>query len=80
MTAENIYIITKEYECVRNTFNELLIILDKIFDKELNEKEYSLLLNDLFLSRYNKCLDKKYRIKLVEMFFNEASDNQLKYI
>ena len=52
MTAENIYIIAKDYEGVKNEYNELIIVLDKIFDKELNEKEYSLLLNDLFLSRY----------------------------
>ena len=55
--------------------------MDQLFDKKNNEKEYYLLLNNLFLSRYNKSLDLEYRKRLVKAFFNNISDNnQFKYI
>ena len=33
------YIITKDYKNVEKNFNELLNILDELFDKKVNEKE-----------------------------------------
>ena len=80
ITSENFYIITKDYKNVEKNFNELLNILDELFDKKVNEKEYALLLNNLFLSRYNKTLDNEYRKLLIEMFFNKITNQQLKFI
>ena len=58
---ENLYIISKDYKKMEKNFNGLLTILDNLIDKKNNEKEYALLLNNLFLSRYNKALDNEYR-------------------
>ena len=78
--SENVYIISKDYKNVEKNFNELISILNDLFDITINEKEYALLLNDLFLSRYNKTLDEEYRKLLIEMFFEKATNQQLKFI
>ena len=81
ITSENNYIKNKNYDLIDSNYNNLLKLLDQLFDKKNNEKEYYLLLNNLFLSRYNKSLDLEYRKRLVKAFFNNISDNnQFKYI
>ena len=78
--SENIYIKSKNYRNVEKNFNELLSVLDTLFDKNNNEKEYIFLLNNLFISRYNKVLDDEYRRLLVEIYFKNVIDKQLKFI
>ena len=80
ITSENNYIISKNYKNVEKNFIELLLRIDNIFDAKVNEKEYSLLLNNIFLSRYNKNLDLTYRRTIVEAFFNKITNQQLKFI
>ena len=73
-----ILLLIKDYKSVETNYNKLLSILDNIFKED--EKEYYLLLNNLFLSRYNKCLDNEYRKALTNIFFNNIKESQMKYI
>ena len=77
---ENIYVSQKYYEELEENYKSLLKILDDLIDKKSNEKEYSLLLNNLFIFRFNKCLDYEYRKKLSIIYFTDIGDNQLNYI
>ena len=77
---ENYFIINKIYQSLEENYQSLQIILDDLIDKESNEKEYSLLLNNLFIYRFNKSLDKEYRKTISILFFNDITNSQLKYI
>ena len=77
---ENIYISQKYYNDLEENYNNLLIILDDLIDKKINEKEYSLLLNNLFIFRFNKSLDNEYRKKISIIYFTDITDNQLYYV
>ena len=51
-----------------------------MIDKENNKKEYSLLLNNLFIYRFNKSLNKAYRKAISVLFFKQITNPQLNYI
>ena len=80
INKENNYIINKNYEELEDNYASLQIILENLIDKENNEKEYSLLLNNIFIYRFNKSLDNEYRKKISIIFFKRMADSQLKYI
>ena len=77
---ENTFIENKIYEGLEENYQTLQQLLDNLIDKENNEREYSILLNNLFIYRFNKSLDNIYRKKLSIIFFNNISEQQLKYI
>ena len=77
---DNTNIIDKNYKGLEDNYIFLQVLLDDLIDKTNNEKEYSLLLNNLFIYRFNKSFDKEYRKKISIIFFSDISDSQLKYI
>ena len=77
---ENNFIENKIYTELVENYQSLQQLLDDLIDVENNEKEYSLLLNNLFLHRFNKSLDHIYRKKLSLTFFSNISNYQLNYI
>ena len=77
---ENYLIEKGEYQILENNYESLQYILDNLIDKKNNEKEYSLLLNNLFIYRFNKSLDKEFRKQISFIYFKNITDYQIKYI
>ena len=80
INSENYFIEKGEYPILENNYENLQYIIDTLIDKENNEKEYSLLLNNLFIYRFNKSLDKEFRETISNIYFKNITDYQIKYI
>ena len=77
---ENVLISKHNYKEMEENYKNLPKILNNLIDKEKNEKEYSLLLNNIFIYRFNKSLVKPYRNIISIIFFRQITEPQLKYI
>ena len=77
---ENYFIEKGDFQGLEENYKILQNILDTLIDKEKNEKEYSLLLNNLFIYRFNKSLDKEFRKKISIIYFNNITEYQIKHI
>ena len=71
---------SKNYTELEDNYGMLYVEIEKLIDGEINEKEYSLLINNIFVYRYNKSLDKEYRKAISLIFFGNISNHQLNYI
>ena len=71
---------SKNYTELEDNYGMLYVEIEKLIDGEINEKEYSLLINNIFVYRYNKSLDKEYRKSISLIFFGNISNHQLNYI
>ena len=67
-------------DLLQENYQSLLNLIEKLIDKENNKKEYSLLLNNLFIYRFNKSLNKAYRKAISVLFFKQITNPQLNYI
>ena len=67
-------------ELLQENYQNLLNLIENLIDKENNKKDYSLLLNNLFIYRFNKSLNKEYRQTISILFFKEITNPQLNYI
>ena len=80
IAIENELISNKNYQELEENYANLYVEIEKLIDGEINEKEYALLLNNIFVYRYNKSLDKEYRKAISLIFFSNISSCQLNYI